>query len=502
MTNVKKPLPPDRVFEELFVDLHISGIWPDGKVISDAVPKQSPEEILNAYRDQKTNQGFDLKSFFEEHFEPSVTNSTDFQSDVSRIVEEHIEILWDILKRDADKPIEGSSLLALPNPYIVPGGRFNEIYYWDSYFTMLGLQVSGKVNIIENMIDNFSWLLKEVGFIPNGNRSYFLGRSQPPFYALMISLLAEEKGEQIFTKYLAMLEREYSFWMNNNMSLNTENNIAEEHVVKMKNGMILNRYFDRFPQPRQEMYATDLETQEASGRENDLFQDLRAACESGWDFSQRWLTDPMNLNTIQTSKILPVDLNCLLYNLETTIAKAFDVNGDEEKETSWRQKALRRKTAIQHVFWNAETGFYHDYNFETNEQTPALSIAGMFPLFFSIADKEQASCCAKMIERKFLYPGGVVATTVNTGQQWDAPNGWPPLQWITIQGLRNYGFADLSNEIKKNWVDLNVQVYKRTGKMLEKYNVQDMTLLSGGGEYPVQDGFGWTNGVLLRLLSE
>jgi alpha,alpha-trehalase len=107
-----------------------------------------------------------------------------------------------------------------------------------------------------------------------------------------------------------------------------------------------------------------------------------------------------------------------------------------------------------------------------------------------------------MIERKFLYPGGVVATTVNTGQQWDAPNGWPPLQWITIQGLRNYGFADLSNEIKKNWVDLNVQVYKRTGKMLEKYNVQDMTLLSGGGEYPVQDGFGWTNGVLLRLLSE
>ncbi|MBN4080801.1 alpha,alpha-trehalase TreF [Caldithrix abyssi] len=497
-----KMLPPDQIFKELFVDLHNSGIWPDGKMISDAIPKKSPEEILKAYRTQIANEDFDLKSFFEQHFDPSITHSTDFKSDVTKTPEEHIEVLWDVLKRDADKPVDGSSFLALPNPYIVPGGRFNEIYYWDSYFTMLGLQVSGKVDLMENMIDNFTWLLKEVGFIPNGNRSYFLGRSQPPFYALMVSLLAEEKGEQIYVKYLPMLEKEYAFWMKNSLIDNADSNGADEHVVQLKNGMVLNRYFDRFPQPRQEMYAADLETQEASGRGDDLFLDLRAACESGWDFSQRWFLNPMDLNTIQTSKILPVDLNCLLFNLEKTIAQAYELKGDKDKAHSWKHKALNRKTAIQHVFWNTDTGFYHDYNFETDEQTPVLSLAGVFPLFFGLAEQEQAMRCAKMIEQEFLCPGGVVSSTVNSGQQWDAPNGWAPLQWVTIQGLRNYGFTDLSDEIKKNWVDLNVQVYKRTGKMLEKYNVQDVTLLSGGGEYPVQDGFGWTNGVLLRLLSE
>ncbi len=499
---MKKTLPPDRVFKELFVDLHISCIWPDGKGISDAIPKQAPEEILKAYRSQKTNKGFDLKSFFEENFEPSVTNSTDFQSDVKKSPEEHIELLWDILKRDSDKPIDGSSLLALPNPYIVPGGRFNEIYYWDSYFTMLGLQVSGEVDIIENMIDNFTWLIKEIGFIPNGNRSYFLGRSQPPFYALMISLLAEEKGEHIYVKYLPLLEKEYTFWMNNNLSDNIENNIANEHVVQMKNGMILNRYFDHFPQPRQEMYATDVEIQKSSGRNDDIFLDIRTACESGWDFSQRWFVDPMDQNTIQASKIIPVDLNCLLFYLEKTIAKAYAINNESKKAQNWKQKTTNRKKAIQHYFWNDNTGFYHDYNFIEEKKTPVLSLAGIYPLFFGIAKENQAALCSRMIEKEFLYPGGVVSSNLNTGQQWDAPNGWAPLQWITIQGLRNYGFIELAEKIKRCWIDLNVQVYKRTGKMLEKYNVQDVTLISGGGEYPVQDGFGWTNGVLLKLLSE
>ena len=141
-----------------------------------------------------------------------------------------------------------------------------------------------------------------------------------------------------------------------------------------------------------------------------------------------------------------------------------------------------------------------DYDFVKKCHTDVYSLAGMFPLFFNIATEEQAKSCAQVIQEKFLRPGGVVTTTLHSGQQWDAPNGWAPLQWITIQGLKNYGFDDLADDIKNRWINLNTKVFRNTGKMLEKYNVENMDLLSGGGEYPVQDGFGWTNGVLLRLL--
>lgn len=502
---------PDLIFQELFADLQQSGIFEDDKMISDALPKAKPAEILNEYRKEKNESNFDLEKFFHRFFQPNPSKSVDFKSDTSRPVNEHIEILWDILKREADETVEGSSLIPLPNPYIVPGGRFNEIYYWDSYFTMLGLQVSGKIEVIENMVDNFSWLIENVGFIPNGNRTYFMGRSQPPFYALMVDLLATEKGEEILVKYLPFLEKEYEFWMEGKVlptsSIgrleNDDSVVAKNHVVKLDEGKFLNRYFDQHHQPRAEMFATDLELAEKTDRPaNELFSDMRAACESGWDFSSRWLRDANDLTTIYTTEILPVDLNCLLYFLEKTIAKAYEIKNDQASNISFAKLASTRKKLILKYFWNEKTGLFHDYDFVKKEQTGALTMAGVFPLFFKIANEEQAKQCAKIIEQHFLQPGGLVTTPIHSGQQWDAPNGWAPLQWIGIQGLKNYGFDDLAKKISDNWSQLNTDVYHRTGKLLEKYNVEDTSLLSGGGEYEVQDGFGWTNGVLLKLMSQ
>jgi len=210
----------------------------------------------------------------------------------------------------------------------------------------------------------------------------------------------------------------------------------------------------------------------------------------------------MDLGTIRASEILPVDLNCLLYMLEKTLSEGFSIKGEADQATHYEGLASTRKALILQYFWNAETGFFHDYDFINNHQTDVLSLAGMFPMFVGIATPEQAVSCAEVIREKFLKPGGLVTTLIHSGQQWDAPNGWAPLQWVGIQGLRNYGFEELAQQTKDNWVSLNSQVYQRTGKMLEKYNVEDTTLLSGGGEYPVQDGFGWTNGVLLALLKE
>jgi alpha,alpha-trehalase len=271
----------------------------------------------------------------------------------------------------------------------------------------------------------------------------------------------------------------------------------------MPDGSVLNRYWDDRHKPRPESYREDLETSQNSPREDQaVFLDLRAGAESGWDFSSRWLSDPLDLATIRTTAIVPVDLNALLYHLETMLETYARRAGKTEQADRYARLAAERKAALQRYCWDAAAGFFMDYDFENERPAGVLSLAGAYPLFFKIADDTQATLVAQVIERDFLKAGGVVTTLTNTGQQWDAPNGWAPLQWITIQGLRHYNHTRLADEVRNRWVALNEKVYRNTGKMVEKYNVLDMTLEAGGGEYPVQDGFGWTNGVLLRLLSE
>ena len=201
----------------------------------------------------------------------------------------------------------------------------------------------------------------------------------------------------------------------------------------------------------------------------------------------------------KTTNIIPVDLNCLLYELEKNMAKAFAVNKDNKNATLFQQKAANRKAMIQKLFWNNANGFFTDYNMDKNSLEKENTLAGLFPLFCKLATTEQAGAAVKMVQKTFIQPGGVVTTTQQTGQQWDAPNGWAPLQWITIMGLNKYGYTAEAKDIAKRWLALNEKVYAQTGKLMEKYNVMDLNLPAGGGEYPSQDGFGWTNGVYLAL---
>ncbi|PHN06200.1 alpha,alpha-trehalase TreF [Flavilitoribacter nigricans] len=493
---------PEALYGELFVDVQMAAVFPDGKTFVDCSPKMAPTKIVADYQEAKQEADFDLEAFVLEHFELPHQYSTNFKADTSRSAAEHINALWPVLTREPDD-VEPGTLIPLPNSYIVPGGRFGEIYYWDSYFTMLGLQSAGKVDMIENMIDNFAYLIDTIGFIPNGNRTYFLTRSQPPFFAAMVDLLAGEKGPSVRVNYLPALEKEYAFWMNGMEDVSNANP-ARKHVVRLKDGSILNRYWDEGERPRAEMYRDDVETAKENEQRTpqEIYSDLRAACESGWDFSSRWLADGQTLNTIQTTEIIPVDLNALLYNLELQLQQAYAENGQQDEADLFAQRAQQRRDNLIRYCWNPELGFFMDYNFVKDAFTATPSLAGLYPLFFGMAEPEMAEQVAQIVQSDFLKPGGVVSTLTNTGQQWDAPNGWAPLQWITIKGLRNYGRNDLADTIKERWVDLNVRVYKHTGKMVEKYNVLDMSLEAGGGEYPVQDGFGWTNGVLLRLLQE
>jgi len=196
---------------------------------------------------------------------------------------------------------------------------------------------------------------------------------------------------------------------------------------------------------------------------------------------------------------VPVDLNCLLCTLEQTIAKANVIFGDTKTANDFEIKVAKRIAAIQRYCWNNEQQFFCDYNLVNQQQQSNITAAGLFPLFIKIATGDQAAAVATLTRKYLLKDGGLVTTTTNTGQQWDAPNGWAPLQWVAFTGLNNYGHNELAIEIAQRWLSLNEKVFHETGKMMEKYNVEDINEPAGGGEYPGQDGFGWTNGVYLAM---
>ncbi|HLA60313.1 MAG TPA: trehalase family glycosidase, partial [Puia sp.] len=272
--------------QALLRDVQMQRIFPDGKTFLDCIPAYDDQEINEKYLQQKDGPGFDLKKFVSEHFELPVPISQGYSSDVKKTLEENIETLWGYLTRQPDKG--GGSLIPLPYPYIVPGGRFGEIYYWDSYFTMLGLKVSGRIDMIENMVNNFSALIDRFGYIPNGNRKYFIGRSQPPFFSHMVQLLASAKSSQVLITFLPQLVGEHNFWMKGADQLSKTNG-SLYHTVKMFGGEVLNRYWDENETPRPESLREDVELSHQSKLEPAiLYRHLRAGAESGWDYSSRW----------------------------------------------------------------------------------------------------------------------------------------------------------------------------------------------------------------------
>jgi alpha,alpha-trehalase len=482
----------------LYEDVQSKGIFADSKYFVDSIPKYPVATIIEHYNNQKDQPSFDLAEFVKLHFDLPQENISTYTS-AQKSIEKHLNDLWEELKRMPGQ--SGGTLIPLPYEYIVPGGRFREIYYWDSYFTMLGLQVSKRTGMIENMLDNFAYLINETGFIPNGNRTYYLGRSQPPFFALMIQLLAEEKGDSVFTKYQGALEKEYEFWMTGEMEVNARQTSCN-HVVWV-NGNILNRYWDSKETARPEAYQEDVHIAAAAVREKkETWRNIRAAAASGWDFSSRWFKDNLQMATIQTTQLIPVDLNCLLLYMEQTLLHMYQLQQDDTKAALFNTTISKRITAIQDLCWNENRGCYFDFNFIDHKQEEHFNLATVFPLFFNVATTVQATRIAELVKEKFLHAGGLITTLYKTGQQWDAPNGWAPLQWMAYKGLKNYGFTELAASIKQHWTSNCEKVFAATGKMMEKYNVTDTTIAAGGGEYPNQDGFGWTNGVYLKMKSE
>lgn len=494
---------PSLALGPLFHDVQLSGIFADSKTFVDARPLLPPGEIAARYAATRSTPAFSLRAFVEQHFELPRPVGEGFRSDTSRTMEEHIRALWPVLTRAADSTDAHSSLIPLRNAYVVPGGRFREVYYWDSYFTMLGLVESGRIDLVQNMLDNFAHLIQTIGHIPNGNRTYYLSRSQPPFFAAMVGLFAKATDTAQALRYLDALEAEHAFWMEGVAGLAPGE--AHRRVVRLRDGSVLNRYWDDRPDPRPESYRQDYElaqTLSAAERES-FYRNVRATAESGWDFSSRWMRDPSDLRTLETTELVPVDLNSLLYHAERMIAALRNFRGeagDGEVARRFSAAADERRRTLLATAYDPADGFFYDVRWRSSERVrdrPTLAAAA--PLYFGLATPDQGRAVAARFERDFLKPGGFVTTLIASGQQWDAPNGWPPLEWLAIQGVRRYGRADLANTARDRWLSLNRRTYRSTGKMTEKYDVVDLNRRAGGGEYPTQDGFGWTNGVALVL---
>ncbi len=487
------PSPAD-IYGPLFEAVQLGRVFPDGKTFADAVPRQAPDAILAAWRAERPNSPEALRAFVLKHFQVRGAEGA-----ARPPLRAHIRELWPVLGRAPLAPPAGSSALMLNYGFVVPGDRFQELYYWDSYFTMLGLKADGQGPLVEAMLANFVDLVERYGHIPNGTRSYFLSRSQPPFLALMTEL-SVARDPALAARRLAALKREHAFWMAGADCLDRTG--ACRNVVRMPDGSLLNRYWDARSTPRDESWREDRETAAAAApRAPELVQrDLRAAAESGWDFGSRWLRDPQKLASIHTTEIVPIDLNSLLWASERIIARRSREAGDTAGAAAFERMAATRRAAIDRYLWQAREGRFADWDMTTRAATPAVSAATLFPLFAGHATPAQARAVAAFASARLTAPGGLRTSSIRTGQQWDAPNGWAPLQWVGIEGLARAGFEPQARTLAARWIATVNRTYRETGKLLEKYDVEERRP-GGGGEYPTQDGFGWTNGVTAALIA-
>ena len=492
--------PADR-YQELFVAVQMQRVFADSKTFVDCAPRRHPEEILEDYRACTGTPGFDLARFVAENFSLYQLPHKAFVANPDDSLSEHIDRLWPVLTRHPREHPPYSSLLPLPYDYVVPGGRFTELYYWDSYFTMLGLDESGHCELLRAMADNFAYLIDTYGHVPNGNRTYYLGRSQPPVFALMTDLF-EETGVHRASNYLPQLRKEHAFWMHGGEGLQPGQ--AHRRCVRLADGSLLNRYWDERDTPREESYREDVETAGRSSRPHyEVYRDLRAGAESGWDFSSRWLDDPYRLDSIRTTCILPVDLNAFLYKLERQIARLSAVRGQHACAEVFATQAETRRQAMDRYLWSDTRGAYFDYDWVRRQPRDNLTAATLVPLFVELANGHQAARVADIVRQRLLAPGGLRTTEVlGSGEQWDSPNGWAPLQWMAIRGLQRYGHQSLALDIEQRWLTIVSHLFERENKLVEKYVLRPCTEHAGGGEYPLQDGFGWTNGVTRKLMQE
>lgn len=422
-----------------------------------------------------------------------------------------LNYIWKTLARkinvDLVKNPQRHSLIYVNNTFVIPGGRFKEFYYWDSYWIIEGLLLCDMPVTVKGMIENFLSMVERYGFVPNGGRVYYLMRSQPPLLIPMVAKYYDYTHDKKFLKKnIALLEKEFEYWQN------------EKTVNVRKNGKTykMAHYVVNSRGPRPESYKEDyqLAQQVPEQKRGALYNNLKAAAESGWDFSYRWSIGTnkgakLSLVNASTSDIIPVDLNAMLQRNAKMLAYFHFVLGNTKKLQHYNKIASDYQTAINNVLWNENEGTWLDYDTRNKRSRNTFYPSNLTPLYTMSYNPEKSTKYAwrsiSYLKKNKIdsYFGGTPTSMNYTGEQWDFPNAWPPLQSFLILGLQQTKVkeaVDLAETLADRWLRSNYLGYDEYGKMFEKYNAIHPGEGGGGGEYNVQEGFGWTNGIVFELL--
>ncbi|XP_035299513.1 trehalase isoform X2 [Cricetulus griseus] len=480
---------------ELLHQIQMAKLYQDDKQFVDMSIATSPDEVLQSFSELAVAYNHSiprgqLQEFVQRHFQPvgqelepwvpeDWKDSPQFLQKISdaklRAWAEQLHQIWKRLGKKMKPEIlsypERFSLIYSEHPFIVPGGRFVEFYYC-------------------------------YGHIPNGGRVYYLQRSQPPLLTLMMDLyVTHTKDVSFLQENIGTVASELDFWtVNRTITVNSGGRSYN-----------LNRYYVPYGGPRPESYSkdADLANTVPEGDREALWTELKAGAESGWDFSSRWLVggpNPDSLSSIRTSKMVPVDLNAFLCQAEGLMSNFYSRLGNDTEATKYRNLRSQRLAAMEALLWDEQKGAWFDYDLEKGKKNLEFYPSNLTPLWTGcFSDPSVIDKALKYLEDNQIltYQYGIPTSLRNTGQQWDLPNAWAPLQDLVIRGLAKSDSPrtrEVAFQLAQNWIRTNFKVYSQTSAMYEKYDISNGGHPGGGGEYEVQEGFGWTNGLALVLL--
>ncbi|XP_063825247.1 uncharacterized protein LOC135074796 [Ostrinia nubilalis] len=518
---------------ELLHHVQTSSVFPDSKTFVDLHMLADPETILEEF-DQLLNETNNnptkeqLQRFVESNFDSEGEledwTPNDFSDNPKfllgirdeelRQYAKDIHNIWPTLGRRIksavfEKP-ERFSLIPVPNGFIIPGGRFKEIYYWDTYWIIEGLLIGGMNETARGMIENLIELLRKVGHIPNGSRWYYQERSQPPLLSAMMSLYIRETKDIKFLKdNIDALQEELNYWLDSQIITFDKGNSTHT----------LLRYYAPSKGPRPESYREDYNgalRYTADERKQEFYIDLKSAAESGWDFSSRWFIgddgkNGGNLTNIHTQDIIPVDLNAIFANALQNMAYFEGILKRPRRGSHWAYLAQQWRSNIEAVFWNEEDGVWYDYDMVHGTHRKYFYPSNVAPLWMGAVDKKlvvkHSARVLEYLEKShgLDFPGGVPSSLIRSGEQWDFPNAWPPLVSIVVNALEALGSEEgkkVAFDVAQTWVRACRKGFVENKQMFEKYDAEQPGKVGGGGEYVVQFGFGWSNGVVLEFLTK
>jgi alpha,alpha-trehalase len=424
-------------------------------------------------------------------------------------------------------------LLYLPNDYVVPGGMFNEMYGWDSYFIIIGLLRDQRVELAQGMVENFFYEIEHYGALLNANRAYLITRSQPPFLTSMIFAVYEATGKSDpvwLARAYDYAKRDHSLWVREphlagSTGLARYFDFGEGPVAELPPGdpyyQLVTKYFVANQEAAQQyvtpdpaavpknwpVFALRLCPADSSSKlqceavqnlalNADYYKGDRSMRESGFDISFRF--EPFSAGTHHYAAVC---LNSLLYKTEKDLEKMAGILGKNQEATQWKQRAAERAKKIPQYFWDAQKAQFFDYEFQKGKRSAYEYASTFYPLWAGIASREQARGVVRNLP-SFEQAGGIVMSRKETKAQWDFPYGWAPIQLLAVEGLRRYGYNQEADRISEKFLSMVAENFRRDGTIREKYNVvtrSSETQVELGYKANIV-GFGWTNGVFVELL--